>query len=147
MTRYINEGLRRLVMERADFICEYCLISADDVFYRNQVDHIISLKHGGATKAINMASACFLCNLNKGTDLGSIYWPTGQLTRFYNPRTDRWADHFQLDGAVIRPLTEIGEVTARILGFNTEDRLTERRILVSKGKYPSAAAMQVMSQQ
>lgn len=144
MSQYINEELRRLVMGRADFICEYCLISADDVFHRNQVDHIISLKHGGPTEAVNLASACFLCNLSKGADLGSVYWPTGQLTRFYNPRTDRWAEHFQLDGAVIRPLTEIGEVTARILGFNAEDRLLERQVLIANGKYPSAAAMVTM---
>lgn len=145
MSRYISETLRRLVMERADFICEYCLTSADDAFFRHQVDHIISLKHGGSTEANNLACACFLCNLNKGTDLGSIHWPTEQLTRFYNPRTDRWADHFQLDGIVLRPLTDIGEVTARILSFNTEDRLSERRILIGKGNYPSAAAMVVMS--
>lgn len=141
MSRYISEDLRWLVRERADSICEYCLIAQDEAFFRHQIDHIIGLKHDGATAADNLALACFLCNNNKGTDLGSIHWPTSILTRFYNPRTDRWSEHFHLDGEVIRPLTDIGEVTARILGFNTEDRLAERCILISSGKYPSAAAM------
>ncbi len=147
MTPYISEELRRTVMARADYICEYCLLTADDVYFRHQMDHIISVKHSGPTEADNLACACFLCNNSKGSDLGSIYWPTRQLTRFYHPRIDRWAEHFQLDGAMIQPLTDIGEVTALILIFNAEDRLAERRILLGNGKYPSAAAMQLMAQE
>jgi len=64
--------------------------------------------------------------------------------RFFNPRTDHWADHFELDGAVIKPLTEIGEVTARILDFNNDQRLQERRELIQDGRYPSPAAMRRM---
>jgi len=146
MSHYINDDLRQLVSTRADFICEYCLLVQEDAFYRHQVDHIISLKHGGPTAADNLALACFLCNNSKGTDLGSIYWPTGQLTRFFNPRSDRWGEHFQLAGAELKPLTAIGEVTARILGFNQADRLAERRILINVGKSPSAAAMALMAE-
>jgi hypothetical protein len=69
-----------------------------------------------------------------------MHWPSGQLVRFFNPRTDRWADHFELSGAFIKPLTEIGEVTARILGFNSEERLQERQGLIEEGRYPSSAA-------
>jgi hypothetical protein len=45
-------------------------------------------------------------------------WPTQALVRFFNPRTDWWADHYKLDGVIIRPLTDNGKVTAQILGFN-----------------------------
>jgi hypothetical protein len=77
----------------------------------------------------------------KGSDIGSIVWETDEFTRFFNPRTDRWADHFQLDGVIIKPLTEIGEVTVRILGFNDSDRLLERQELMDLGRYPPAPAL------
>jgi len=55
-------------------------------------------------------------------------------------RIDRWLDHFRLEGAAIHPLTSIGEVTARILGFNDSTRLHERDELSRFGKYPSDEA-------
>jgi hypothetical protein len=60
--------------------------------------------------------------------------------RFFNPHTDRWAEHFTLDGVTIVPLSDIGEVTTRILAFNDSDRLLERQTLQVVGRYPSAAA-------
>jgi hypothetical protein len=144
MSRYISRDLRLLVITRAGFICEYCLIHEDEAHYSCQVDHITSVKHGGPTTAENLAYACLLCNRNKGSDAGAISPLTGQIARFFNPRTDRWAEHFRLDGPVIKPLTDIGEVTARIFGFNDPKRVEERRISIEAGDYPSAAAMQRM---
>ncbi|MFM6152259.1 MAG: HNH endonuclease, partial [Sphaerospermopsis kisseleviana] len=120
---YINLETRRLVVERAGNICEYCLISAVDRSSGCQVDHIISVKHGGTSTEDNLCYACVFCNLQKGTDLGSINWRNGELVRFFNPRRDFWGDHFRLEEAVIQPLTDIGEVTARILDFNNDDRI------------------------
>jgi 5-methylcytosine-specific restriction endonuclease McrA len=64
MDRYIPTELRLLVAERANHLCEYCLIHEDDTFVGCQVDHIISLKHGGQTEADNLAYACAFCNRN-----------------------------------------------------------------------------------
>jgi hypothetical protein len=142
---YISEELRRLVAERADHVCEYCLIAEVDRSSSYQIDHIISVKHGGSTTADNLAYACIFCNLQKGTDLGSINWQTGELVRFFNPRRDFWGEHFQLNEAVIQPLTDIGEVTARIFDFNNDERILERQALMEVGRYPSAAAQQRMT--
>jgi hypothetical protein len=38
-------------------------------------------------------------------------------------------------------LTEIGEVTARILKFNHEDRLIERQFLARSQRYPTPEAL------
>jgi hypothetical protein len=141
MSSYVSEELWWLVAARAEFLCEYCLIHEDDAFYGCQVDHIISLKHGGPTDADNLAFACAFCNRRKGSDVGSVYWETGEFIRFFNPRVDRWADHFRLNGAIIEPLTAIGEVTARILGLNNGDRVLEREALMAVGKYPRASAL------
>ena len=132
---YIGTDLRRLVARRARFRCEYCLIHEDDTFFGCHVDHIISEKHGGATIADNLAYACAFCNLHKGSDLGSLT-TSGELRRFFNPRTDVWVENFALKSATIQPLTEIGEVTARILQFNHVDRLLEREALIEAELYP-----------
>lgn len=42
---------------------------------------------------------------------------------------------------MIEPLSDIGEGTTRILGFNHEDRIVEREALIKIGRYPSIAAL------
>ena len=140
MSGYVPAHLRRLVPRRAEGVCEYCLIHRDDTFFGCEIEHVISEKHGGPTTAENLAYACMVCNRLKGTDLSSLARPSGQLTRLFNPRTDRWADHFKLDGVVIRPLTDVGGVTATLLGFNQPDRLAEREALAAVKRYPSPEA-------
>src|SRR5438045_838759 len=98
MSRFINEDLRQFVAARAYHSCEYCLIHESDTVFGCEIDHIISIKHGGATEAENLAYACAFCNRYKGTDLGSLLSRTGELTRFFSPRLDLWADHFELNG-------------------------------------------------
>ena len=136
MSNLISDELRRLVASRAGYLCEYCLIHEDDTYFGCEVDHIISLKHGGQTEAVNLAYSCLICNRRKDTDLGSVLEAGGVIIRFFNPRSDFWKEHFRLDGAIIRPLSEIGEVTARILGFNTPERILERETLIKVGRYP-----------
>ncbi len=133
---YIPETTRKKVRHRAKNCCEYCLIDESVVFLSHEIDHIISTKHGGINHINNLALAFSLCNRSKGTDLGSLY--EGHLIRFYNPRIDIWAEHFRLDDAFIQPLTPIGEVTVKIFGINTVDRIIERQIYIEAGKYPLA---------
>ncbi len=130
MTSYVPVDLRRLVESRANRLCE------SDTFLGCQVDHVIAEKHRGSTIAGNLCYACTFCNRAKGTDIGSIAPSTGVFTRFFNPRTDHWYEHFILDGVVIEPRTSIGETTAIILDFNHSERLMERRTLQAIGRYP-----------
>jgi len=57
------------------------------------------------------------------------------LIALFNPRKDRWSDHFRLEGAIIEPLTAEGEVTARLLKLNLDKRIAERRLLIEAGRY------------
>ena len=140
MTSYVRTDLRQLVEARAHHLCEYCLIHEDDTYLGCQVDHIISEKHGGTTEADNLAYACTFCNRSKGTDIGSKALSTGQFTRFFNPRTDRWGDHFELNGALIEARSPIAETTAAILRFNHPDRVLERESLRDIESYPPEGA-------
>lgn len=136
MSNYVGDELRNTVAIRAAYVCEYCLIHEEDTVYGCQVDHIISLKHGGDTESENLAYACAFCNRSKGSDIGSILWPTREFVRFFNPRIDLWQDHFKLDGAIIKPISDIGKVTTQILSFNNIDRVLERQTLIAIGRYP-----------
>ena len=137
MSRYISESLRRLVAERASFRCEYCLIPEANSFYSFQVDHIISIKHGGKTEADNLALACVICNRNKGSDLGTVLEKSDDIIRFFNPRKDQWEDHFEVtEKGVLNHKTSIGEATIKIFDLNHPDSILERQVLISSGKYP-----------
>ena len=104
---YIPAALRRQVIARARGRCEYCRIPEDATINGCEVDHVIAEKHNGATIAENLSHACFFCNRNKGSDLGSHKPGTQEFVRFYNPRTDDWDTHFRVaDGITIIPLTD-----------------------------------------
>lgn len=135
-SRYIDTELRRFVAERAAYFCEYCLIHESDTYIGCEIDHIISLKHGGKTDADNLAYSCTFCNRHKGSDVGSVIIGNNEFIRFYNPRKDKWTDHFKLDGSIIRPLTNIGEVTSNILILNSAERIIERESLIEINRFP-----------
>jgi hypothetical protein len=143
MSSYVSAALRRLVSDRAQRLCEYCLIHEDDSFFGCEVEHVISEKHGGLTAENNLAFACVFCNRYKGTDLGSVLPGAHTLIRFFDPRRDRWSEHFRLDGPRIVPRTDVGIVTARILDFNRPERLLERDELHAVGRYPSPEALAI----
>jgi excisionase family DNA binding protein len=136
MSERISPALRQQVAERAAHCCEYCRYPQRAAFLSFAVDHIIARKHGGVTAPENLALACPFCNRAKGTDLASLDPLDGSLTPFFNPRTQRWSDHFQLIDAELVPLTAIGRVTIRIFQINHPDRIAERRLLISAGVYP-----------
>jgi hypothetical protein len=144
MSSEVSAALRVLVRERAWHVCEYCLVHEEDAFHGCEVDHIRSIKHRGSTLEKNLAFACFHCNRHKGTDLGSVNTRTGMLVRFYNPRSDRWTEHFQWNDDRIDALTDIGEVTARLLEFNHPERMAFRKALSESGRYPTVEALALL---
>jgi 5-methylcytosine-specific restriction endonuclease McrA len=81
MSGLVSEELRLLVRSRAECLCEYCLLHEDDCLFTLQIDHIISIKHGGGTSGDNLALACIFCNRQKGSDVGTIL-PAGTFVRF-----------------------------------------------------------------
>lgn len=145
MSSYVTAELRRSVRSRAKSLCEYCLIHEGNAYLGCEVDHVLSEKHGGLTVAENLAFACQLCNRAKGSDVGTMLPGTGAFCRFFNPRVDRWADHFALVGAEIVATSEIGEATLRILRMNDPERVLERSVLAEKGLFPSPAAVEILT--
>lgn len=131
----VRDDLRAMVAQRAGMRCEYCLIHVDDASFAHEVDHILSRQHGGETIAENLAFACMVCNRLKGANLTSVS-SSGEIVRLFNPRLDDWQSHFKLEGAIIQPLSTIGEVTTRLLRLNEADRVVERFRFQGLGSYP-----------
>jgi hypothetical protein len=132
----LSAALRRLVRARAALRCEYCMLAEDDAFLPYEPDHVVSVKHGGATEASNLALACFDCNRYKGSDLASLDPETGFLTPLFNPRVDDWPTHFASEGGVIIPRTPSARVTVRLLRLNLPVRVEVREELASLGRWP-----------
>ena len=132
----MDAATRELVSVRAAGRCEYCHLPQDVDLLPFQIDHIVSIKHGGTTNADNLAFSCIICNRNKGSDLGTFLDNTNELIRFFHPRKDEWSEHFSFgkDG-VISPLTTIGAATLKILQFNHPDSIIERKLLIAVGQY------------
>lgn len=133
-TAYVSAKLRRLVCSRAGERCEYCLAPEHLSFHSHQVDHVVAEKHGGLTEVGNLAFSCIFCNQAKGSDLASIDFASGLLVPLYNPRKERWTDHFELRGCLILPLTAIGRVTVKLLQINAPARVVERDWFIAAGE-------------
>jgi hypothetical protein len=136
ITARISAALRREVRERAGERCEYCLLAESEAIFPHEPDHLIALKHGGVTTSANLALACFDCNRFKGSDIASVDPLTGELVGLFNPRTQKWSDHFELREGVIVPLTAYGRVTEKLLQLNLGSRIEVRERLIAIKEYP-----------
>lgn len=126
--RYISSSLRRIVLERALFRCEYCLQPSSVAFFSHEIDHVIAQKHGGQTEGNNLALACWRCNRHKGTDIGSFDPQTGSFSFLFNPRTQSWHEHFQIsENQTITGITPEGRTSVNLLQLNNDEHLAERR--------------------
>lgn len=131
---YIPVILRRQITEAADNCCEYCCVPRAVAFASYHIDHIISEKQGGETVFSNLALACRLCNLSKGSSIAAWHEYQEILIRLYNPRKDSWHNHFQFrPSGLIVPRTEIGQGTIKVLNLNDVNRVQARGVFLDVG--------------
>src|SRR5262249_29783652 len=60
----------------------------------------------------------------------------GQLTTVLNPRTNRWNEHFRVEGVLIVGHTSIGRASVQLLAMNRPLAVEIRREEALKGRYP-----------
>ena len=131
----MNRELIALVRERAGGRCEFCHMPRefDDVW--DEIDHIIPLVHHGQTVAENLALTCWPCNCHKGTNLSGIDPVRNRITRLFNPRRDKWNEHFEWAGAVLVGRTGIGRATVDVLRINDLIRQQIRLFVMEAGQF------------
>jgi hypothetical protein len=132
MTRDLQQRVRR----RARYRCEYCQLPQSASRLRHQIDHIVADQHEGGDAPENLALACAHDNLHKGPNIAGLDPVTREVTRLYNPRRDRWRDHFAWVGARLTGLTPIGRTTIRVLAMNDPEQVAIREALIVEGRFP-----------
>lgn len=123
----MDAATRALVRSRAGDRCEYCHSHRDDEpFAIYHIEHIIAKQHGGGDDLDNLAYACRHCNEHKGPNLAGIDPFDGRITSLFNPRRQRWEDHFADRGPLIFGQSAVGRATVRTLNMNDELRVDLR---------------------
>jgi len=101
-----------------------------------EIDHILARKHGGLTTAHNLALACFPCNNHKGPNIAGRDPLTERIVPLFNPRRNRWRQHFLWDGPFLEGLTPTGRATIAVLEINLPHRVNLRQSLIEEKVFP-----------
>lgn len=131
-------NLREAVALRAGQCCEYCQILTEFSPAPFEVDHVLPKSSGGSDDLSNLAYSCGGCNGNKNE---RTHWADpvdGQLSPYFNPRQQTWAEHFawNADATEIIGLTSSGRATVEGLNLNRIGLRNLRRLLVLDGRHP-----------
>lgn len=118
----ISERTRKLVRERANYLCEYCHASEEASAAQFDIDHILPQSLGGLDDLNNLALACQRCNGYRYNFTTGIDPDTQEIIPLFNPRQDQWKDHFiwTKDGLKIIGITPTGRATCNRLDLNDE---------------------------
>lgn len=93
---------------------------------------------GGPDEEANLAYSCSGCNGFKGTATQGVDPKTGVEVLLYNPRLDRWAEHFtwSMDRLELLGLTPTGRAAIARLRLNRVGVINLRELLKGKGLHP-----------
>lgn len=134
----ISKKIRQRVCQRAGNHCEYCLSQQEFVMGSLQIDHVIPAAAGGSDKEENLCLACELYNQYKWKKTEETDPESGQHVPLFNPRKQRWNDHFNwsASGAEVVGLTAIGRATVNALRLNNDLAVTVRKNWIRAGWHP-----------
>jgi hypothetical protein len=137
-TGFISEEVRQRIREAAGDRCGYCLSAQEYVWGTLEIEHIIPRALGGSDEELNLWLSCGMCNRHKGPQVEGLDPESGQPASLFNPRTQKWSEHFRWDAAGIQiiGLTAIGRATVAALKLNNELALIVRRNWVQAGWHP-----------
>lgn len=135
---HISDTLREKVAATAQHRCGYCLTSQEYTAMPMHIEHIIPLAAGGNSEEDNLWLACPLCNGYKGVQTHFADPETGVNTQIFNPRQQKWQDHFRWseDGLQIIGKTACGRATVIALKLNNSFLFRARRRWVMAGWHP-----------
>jgi len=118
----------RLVEKRSGGRCEYCRMAKILQRAPYHVEHTLPTSKGGTDDFENLAWSCAACNLSKSNRTQLVDPETGQAVPVFNPRTDRWEDHFMFEGYRLMGRTPVGRALIAGLDLNDIQRLLIRQV-------------------
>lgn len=136
----IPKALRAQIAAEARHRCGYCLTDQRISGGQMHIEHLIPLARGGRSEPDNLWLSCAWCNSYKGTQIESVDPETGMHVSLFNPRIQRWPEHFRWtdDGVRILGLTPVGRATETALRLNNPYIVPARRMWVVAGWHPPA---------
>lgn len=135
---YIPKALRQKIAAEANRRCGYCLTEQRVSGAPLHIEHLIPEAKGGTSDENNLWLSCAWCNSFKGTQTEAIDLQTGESVRLFNPRIQRWFEHFTWsdDGLRIVGLTSVGRATVEALKMNNPYIVPARRLWIIAGWHP-----------
>jgi hypothetical protein len=105
------------------------------------VEHLIPEARGGETTEENLWLACPRCNAHKADRVAATDPNTGDIVRLFDPRRQKWGDHFLWTDDGIRKggRTPTGRATVVALHLNRPMLVAARQAWVLVGWHPPAA--------
>jgi hypothetical protein len=116
----ISDSTKKIVRERAEFICEYCHSSERLSASRFTLDHILPVSLGGSDDVDNLALACRRCNERRYNFVKAIDPQTQEVVSIFDPRRQLWSEHFVWinNATEIKGVTSIGRATCDRFDLN-----------------------------
>jgi len=136
----VDAATRAAIEERAGFRCEYCRLPVRGQIATFPVDHPTPRSSGGLTVLANLALACPHCNGHKWAHTAALDHASGELVPLFNPRMDRWEEHFQwaaADRTILEGRTACGRATVELLQMNHLNMVDIRRLLLALDLFPA----------
>ncbi len=108
----------REVEAQAGERCEYCRMHQALQGATFHLEHILPTSASGSDELDNLAWACPSCNLKKSNRLTAVDPQTATELPLFNPRVDRWEDHFAWSGYEMVGLTPTGRALVAAFDLN-----------------------------
>jgi hypothetical protein len=140
----VSDEVRARVRAQADDRCGYCHSPQRYVLGLLEIDHIIPQAQGGTDDEDNLWLSCRMCNSFKGAQTHGLDPITGRRVSLFNPRRQRWTEHFRWseDSTRVIGLTDCGRATVLALQINNVIAVMVRREWVTAGWHPPAEDLQ-----
>lgn len=117
----------RQVIARAGNRCEYCRMHQSLQGATFHIEHIRPQSAGGSDSPDNLALSCPGCNLSKSNRLTATDPESDLEVPLFNPRTDRWSDHFAWnEDRHLLGISPVGRATVAALQLNHARRVIIR---------------------
>lgn len=131
-----RSDIERRVRIRADNRCEYCRMHQALQGATFHVEHIVPRSLGGSSRLENLAWSCPGCNLHKAGRVEFTDPESGRVVPLFNPRSDRWGDHFAWRRFELVALSPVGRATCDALSLNRDRRILIRQAEAMFGLFP-----------
>jgi len=123
---------------RAGHHCEYCRAPEAVFNFPFEVEHVVPTSRGGTEEDSNLCLACRACNLRKSDRLVWRDDVTQEEVPLFNPRGQRWTQHFvvDLESGEIHGTTPTGRATIACLDYNHPLQRTARHLWIRLRIFP-----------